>query len=732
VSLGSAVEPTADLDHFRTDALGRVVTAFRLFGATPVFTHRTRDSRGLVLADQQDGDLDMAYEYDLAGRLRKVTYPDGRIVSRNVDAAGRLVDLHEGPDPSASCADPGTAPPTCILHQDHEGSRLGRRQFGNGTLLTLERDADRLPSTYSFTMDGIQQTRRTISRDASHDKIGIKDTRWALDFLTEYEYDSVSRLAGSTEVLPAGAAIAYALDDAGNRVTVTGGPDEGSYPGGAPLNEYTSTPEWFALTHDANGNLQSRTSDDPPVTETMAHDYLNRLVRLERPDFTLTFGYDALGRRSLRTVTDPSGTETTRHVFDGGSVAFERVEGEPEGVTHVYAGAYPDDRVSYRRGGEDHYFHLDDQATVLAVTDHLGNVVERYDYGDHGAPTILWPDGVTPRAASAVGNSYMFTGRPWLADVGLYDFRLRLYDPRAGRFTTRDVLGPWGDKVNLGNAYAFGGNNPLGMVDPSGAMAVPGISTHDGSVIDPLTGWRGYLPGWGEAEASERPEEEDAPEADRSIPRWIAETVVAALKWAGLGPTLQQADRAGLGVNRELDLAIGKGETETIREHPELRDLAKAAAWQHNYAAQVPHDAQYGAELLAQQAVLGVAGKAGQKAAEAVVADLVAAVRAERAVKVGEAVGGRAALGRSGRALELRGGQLTESGFLRQAEEYLGSGYREVSPGRYISADGTRQVRYGAHEVRSAQHHGHFEAYDHAGDRVVENTVVEIVPDPIR
>jgi RHS repeat-associated protein len=233
----------------------------------------------------------------------------------------------------------------------------------------------------------------------------------------------------------------------------------------------------------------------------------------------------------------------------------------------------------------------------------------------------------------------MFTGRPWLADVGLYDFRLRLYDPRAGRFTTRDVLGPWGDKVNLGNAYAFGGNNPLGMVDPSGAMAVPGISTHDGSVIDPLTGWRGYLPGWGEAEASERPEEEDAPEADRSIPRWIAETVVAALKWAGLGPTLQQADRAGLGVNRELDLAIGKGETETIREHPELRDLAKAAAWQHNYAAQVPHDAQYGAELLAQQAVLGVAGKAGQKAAEAVVADLVAAVRAERAVKVGEAVG---------------------------------------------------------------------------------------------
>ena len=82
-----------------------------------------------------------------------------------------------------------------------------------------------------------------------------------------------------------------------------------------------------------------------------------------------------------------------------------------------------------------------------------------------------------------------------------------------------------------------------------------------------------------------------------------------------------------------------------------------------------------------------------------------------------------------GRAPEIPSGQITESGVLRQAENYLGRGYKEVSPGRYVSADGTRQFRYGAHETRNpANHHAHFESLQ--GGRVTENAVVKIVPDP--
>ena len=40
-----------------------------------------------------------------------------------------------------------------------------------------------------------------------------------------------------------------------------------------------------------------------------------------------------------------------------------------------------------------------------------------------------------------------------------------------------------------------------------------------------------------------------------------------------------------------------------------------------------------------------------------------------------------------------------------------------------------RQVRYGAHETRSASHHAHFEAYDKAGGRVIENALAIIIKD---
>jgi len=81
---------------------------------------------------------------------------------------------------------------------------------------------------------------------------------------------------------------------------------------------------------------------------------------------------------------------------------------------------------------------------------------------------------------------------------------------------------------------------------------------------------------------------------------------------------------------------------------------------------------------------------------------------------------------RRGRAPEFPSGTISEDAVLNTTIEYLGEGYREVSPGRYVSVDGLRQVRYGRHEVRvPGNHHVHFEALDELG-RVVENAVVRI------
>jgi RHS repeat-associated protein len=87
----------------------------------------------------------------------------------------------------------------------------------------------------------------------------------------------------------------------------------------------------------------------------------------------------------------------------------------------------------------------------------------------------------------------------------------------------------------------------------------------------------------------------------------------------------------------------------------------------------------------------------------------------------------------SGKAPEFERGQTTETGFLNSAMNWLEKGYKDMGNGRYLSADGLRQVRYGKHETDpKKRHHGHFEAYNKPADKggvVTETATVEIVPD---
>jgi hypothetical protein len=81
---------------------------------------------------------------------------------------------------------------------------------------------------------------------------------------------------------------------------------------------------------------------------------------------------------------------------------------------------------------------------------------------------------------------------------------------------------------------------------------------------------------------------------------------------------------------------------------------------------------------------------------------------------------------RFGRAPEHYGGQLTEDQAMDAAARWLGPGYKEVSPGRFVSANGERIVRYGTDEMRGAGQHIHFEAAENGF--VVENTWAEVTP----
>jgi RHS repeat-associated protein len=110
-----------------------------------------------------------------------------------------------------------------------------------------------------------------------------------------------------------------------------------------------------------------------------------------------------------------------------------------------------------------YYYHFDGLGSVVALSDVNSVLVERYTYDVFGRPTIRDANG-TEIAASAFANPYLFTGRAYDAETGLYYYRARYYDYATGRFLQADPTG-YADGLNL---YAYVGNNPAIFSDAYG------------------------------------------------------------------------------------------------------------------------------------------------------------------------------------------------------------------------------------------------------------------------
>jgi RHS repeat-associated protein len=208
---------------------------------------------------------------------------------------------------------------------------------------------------------------------------------------------------------------------------------------------------------------------DPTAPASLpVYDYKNRMVEALQlpPGITHRYAYDAFGRRIGRVVDSIQSIRETRYFYDGwqghGATA----------ATYVH-GLYIDEVLNMQRDNdgnevpENYYYHADDLYNVMAVTGDDGDVVERYEYFDYGRPEFFDASGESV-FGSQIGNLYLFTGREFDPETGWYYYRTRYMDPIAGRFTTRDTIGIWGDTVNLGNGSAYVGNSPVANVDPSG------------------------------------------------------------------------------------------------------------------------------------------------------------------------------------------------------------------------------------------------------------------------
>ena len=113
-----------------------------------------------------------------------------------------------------------------------------------------------------------------------------------------------------------------------------------------------------------------------------------------------------------------------------------------------------DEPLGLQKGTANYYYHADGLGSIVALTNTKGASAQLYRYDAFGRIT----------QSGSVVQPYTYTAREYDTETGLYYYRARYYDPRAGRFITRD---PIGFKGGI-NQYAYVANNPVNKVDPSG------------------------------------------------------------------------------------------------------------------------------------------------------------------------------------------------------------------------------------------------------------------------